>query len=68
MDTEQKDKILEECRELMSKAKYSGQKTDQFCDTVSEILQDFIDDADDDREYRYSLKKHLDFAEFRLDV
>ena len=68
MDNELKEKILEECKALMSKGKYSEQKIEQFCNTVAGILQDFIDDPDESREFRYSLKKHLDFVEFRLGV
>lgn len=40
MDTEQKERILEECRALMSKAKYDESKIEQFCHIVSDILQD----------------------------
>ena len=68
MDTELRDEIIEKCKELMSKSKYDETKTQQFCDTVSDILQDFIDDPDEDREVRYFLKKHMDYIEFRLDV
>ena len=69
MDTELKERIIAECREMMSKARYGEQKTEQFCDTVSDILQDFTDTYDhEDREISYSLKKHLDFVELRLDI
>ena len=68
MDTEQKNIIIAECRELMSKAKYSGQKTEQFCDTVSDILQEIIDRPDEQREIRCRVVKHIDRVEFRIDV
>ena len=68
MDTEQKEKIIEELRELMSKAKYSESKTEQFCNTVADILQEIIDHPDEEREINYSIKKRIDWIEFRIDA
>ena len=68
MDTEQKNKILEECRDTMSKAKYDEAKTEQFCDTVSDILQYIIDNPDEEREIKYKIIKHIDSVELRLDI
>ena len=63
MDTEQKERIITECRELMSKAGYEESKTEQFCDIVSDILQELIDNPDD-REIKYKITKRLDRIEF----
>ena len=68
MDATQKDTVVAECRELMTKAKYGQEKIDQFCDTVSEILQEVIDNFDEQRETKYKLKKHIDRVEFKLDI
>lgn len=68
MNTEEKEKIVEECRELMSRAKYEEAKTEQFCSTVSDVLQAIIDHPDDGREVKYQIKKHIDRIEFRIDL
>ena len=68
MDTEQREKIIEECREMMSKAKYDDSKTDQFCATIADILDDIIGDLGDKRKITYSLKKHIDRVEFRINI
>ena len=68
MDTEQKNKIVEECKELMSKCKFDQSKTEQFCSTVSDILQDIIDYPDDDREIKCKVTKRLDCIECRINV
>ena len=68
MDTEQKEKILSECRTLMSKAKYDQAKTDQFCHTVSDILQEIMDHPDGQRETKCKVTKRIDRVEFRVDV
>ena len=68
MDAEQKEKIIEECRAMMSKAKYDGSKIEQFCNTVSDILQELIDHPDGQREFRYRLTKRIDRVEFRIDA
>ena len=68
MDIEQKETIIAECRELMSKGKFSESKTDQFCNTVADILQFAIDNPDEEREAQYKIKKHIDRIEFRVDV
>lgn len=68
MDTEQRDAILAECRDLMDKAKYDGPKTEQFLEIVSDILQDCIDHADEQRDITHEVARHLDCVEFRLNV
>ena len=68
MDTEQKEKILEECRALMSKARYDETKIEQFCHIVSDILQEIIDDPDEQREIKYRITKRIDRIEFRIDA
>lgn len=68
MNTEDKNRIIEECKTLMSKVKYDTSKIDQFCDTVSDILQYIIDHPDDQREIKYRIKKHIDSIELRIDV
>ena len=50
MDVEQKERIIEECRELMSRSKYDELKTEQFCSTISDILQEIIDHPDEQRD------------------
>lgn len=67
MDTEQKEKILSECRELMSKSRYDESKTEQFCHIVSDILQEIIDNPGE-REIKYRITKRLDRIEFRIDA
>ena len=67
MDTEQKERIITECRELMTKARYDESKTEQFCDIVSDILQELIDNPDD-REIKYRITKRLDRIEFWIDA
>lgn len=59
MDLEQKEQIIAECKELMTKAKYDEPKIDQFCETVSNILQGIIDHSDEQREVQYKLKNVL---------
>lgn len=68
MDTEQKEQILTECREMMTKSGYDVSKIDQFCEIVEDILQELIDYASEDREIRYKLVKRLDRIEFKLDI
>lgn len=34
MDTEQKERIISECKALMSKAKYDESKIEQFCHII----------------------------------
>ena len=68
MDTEQKEKILEECKAMMSKAGYDETKIEQFCHIVSDILQDIIDHSDEQRELKYKLTKRIDCVEFRIDL
>lgn len=68
MDIKEKEKILSECKELMSKAKYDEPKIEQFCEIVSDILQEIIDHPDEQRDVRYKLKKHIDQIEFRLEI
>ena len=52
----------------MSKWKFDQSKTEQFCSTVSDILQDIIDYPDDDREIKCKVTKRLDCIECRIDV
>ena len=52
----------------MSRAKYEEAKTEQFCSTVSDVLQAIIDHPDDGREVKYQIKKHIDRIEFRIDL
>ena len=66
MNTEQKEAIIAECKELMSKAGYDETKIEQFCNTVSEIIQEIIDNPDETREIKYKIIKRLDRIEFRL--
>ena len=47
MNTEQKEAIIAERKELMSKAGYDETKIEQFCNTVSEIIQEIIDNPDE---------------------
>ena len=68
MDTNEKETIISECTDLMSKAGYDGSKTDQFIHTVSDIIQEIIDHPDENREIRYRITKRIDRIEFRLDV
>ena len=68
MDTEQKEKIIAECKAVMSKARYDESKTEQFCNTVSDILQEIIDHPDEQRELKYKIRKHIDSVEFRIDA
>ena len=68
MDAERKEALVSECRELMSKARYDESKIEQFCAYVSDILQELIDNPDEQREFRYKLKKHIDCVEFRIDA
>ena len=68
MNTEEKNRIIEECKELMSKAKYDGSKIEQFCNTISDILQGIIDHPDEGRELKYKIKKHIDTVELRIDI
>ena len=68
MDAEQKERIIAECRELMSKAKYDDTKTERFCSVVSDILQDMIDAPDEQREVKYRIRKRIDRIEFVMDV
>ena len=66
MNTEQKEAIIAECKELMSKAGYDETKIEQFCNTVSEIIQEIIDNPDETREIKYKIIKRIDRIEFRL--
>ena len=68
MDAEQKEALLAECKELMSKARYDESKIEQFCGTVSDILQEIIDNPDEQREVKFKLVKRLDRVDFKLDV
>ena len=68
MDAEQKETILTECRELMAKAKYAEDKIEQFCGTVSAILQEIVDNPDEQREVRCKVIKRLDRIECRIEV
>ena len=68
MDTEQKERIISECKELMSKAKYDDSKIEQYCRVVSDILQDIIDDPDERREVKYRIVKRLDHIELKISI
>ena len=68
MDTEQKEKVVAECKELMSKARYDNSKIEQFCHIVSDILQEIIEDTDEQREVKYRITKRIDCIEFRIDA
>ena len=68
MDLEQKEQIVTECKELMTKAKYDEPKIEQFCETVSDILQGIIDHSDEQREVQYKLRKRLDHIELKIDI
>ena len=68
MDTEQKERIIAECKAMMSKARYDDSKIEQFCHIVSDIIQETIDHPDEQREIKYKLTKRIDRIEFRIDV
>ena len=68
MDIEQKEKTVADLKQLMSKAGYDESASEQFCTTVSDILQLIIDNPDEERSLKYKTVRHLDRIEFIIDA